>query len=164
MSSASLSKADVAPRSARPNPPVSTLTFRTTQPLEFVDITPQVQKAVQECGGGNGCVLVYSKHTTAAVAINENEPLLVQDMEQFLDRCSPRQGNYRHNDFTVRTVNMTENESADGHAHCQHFLLNTSETIPLVDGVLQLGTWQRIFLIELDGPRQRHVVVQIMRG
>ena len=54
------------------------------------------------------------------------------------------------------------NEPENGHAHCRHLLLGASETVPVVDGRLHLGTWQRVFLVELDGPRRREVVVQVM--
>ena len=115
-----------------------------------------------EAGVSHGFVVVFSRHTTAAIKINENEPLLLQDMEQFLERISPRNGNYRHNDFEIRTVNMNEDECPNGHAHCQHLLLGTSETIPIVEGMMQFGQWQSIFLIELDHPRTREVVVQVL--
>ena len=129
---------------------------------EFIDITDQVHKYVVQSKIKNGCVLIFSKHTTASIKINENEPLLLKDMEQFLEHIAPRNGHYQHNDFTVRTVNMTDNERPNGHAHLQSLLLGSSETIPLINGVLQLGKWQRIFLIELDMPRPREVLVQVI--
>ena len=128
---------------------------------EFVDITPQVEEFVRDSQVREGFVVVYSKHTTAAIKINENEPLLLRDMEHFLERVASRNGHYLHNDFTIRK-NMPEDECPNGHAHCQHLLLGTSETIPVVGGELQLGQWQRIFLIELDRPRSREVVVQLL--
>jgi secondary thiamine-phosphate synthase enzyme len=138
------------------------LKVESTKAPEFIDITQQVRKCVSESKVLNGLVVVFSRHTTAAIKINEHEPLLLQDMEQFLERMSPREGEYRHNDFTVRTVNMTEDECPNGHSHCQHLLLGTSETIPIVDGMMQFGRWQSIFLIELDHPRPREVVIQIL--
>ncbi len=138
------------------------LKIETTRAPEFIDITQQVRECVSESRVLNGLVVVFSRHTTAAIKINEHEPLLLQDMEQFLERMSPRDGEYRHNDFTVRTVNMTEDECPNGHSHCQHLLLGTSESIPLVDGIMQFGRWQSIFLIELDHPRPREVVIQIL--
>jgi secondary thiamine-phosphate synthase enzyme len=75
---------------------------------------------------------------------------------------APAAGAYRHNDFTVRTVNMTEDECANAHAHCRQLLMAASETIPIVDGEMCLGTWQRIFLVELDHPRERSVIVQVL--
>ena len=78
----------------------------TQRAPEFIDITDWVCRCVAQSEVANGFVVVYSKHTTAAVKINENEPLLVQDMETFLERFSPRHGCYQHNDFSIRTVNM----------------------------------------------------------
>jgi len=110
----------------------------------------------------NGFAVVYSKHTTAAVRINENEPLLLADMEKFLERISPRNDDYQHNNFQIRTVNMTPDESPNGHAHLQHLLLGSSETIPVLDGGMQVGKYQSVFFIELDRPRAREVMVQIV--
>ena len=138
------------------------LLIRTQSAPQFVDLTDRVQKIVDESGIRCGQVVVFSKHTTAAIRINEAEPELLQDFIGFLERVAPETALYRHNDFTVRTVNMTDNECANAHAHCRHLLLSTSETIPLVDGELCLGTWQRIFLVELDHPRERSVIVQVI--
>ena len=138
------------------------LNLETTKSPEFIDITEQVVDSVNESGFTMGNVLVYSKHTTAAVKINEMEPLLLEDMERTLEHIAPRNADYRHNDFTIRTVNMNEDECPNGHAHCQHLALGTSETIPLIDGKLQMGIYQRVFLIELDHPRQREVLIQVM--
>ena len=136
--------------------------INTKKAPEFIDITEQVCEFVKQSKVTNGIVLVFSKHTTAAIKINENEPLLIEDMEKFLDRIASREDEYRHNDFTIRTVNMNDDECPNGHAHCQHLLMGASETVPIVDGQLQVGTWQRIFLVELDMPRPRQVVVQIL--
>ena len=129
---------------------------------EFIDITEWVAECVSESNIANGFAVVYSKHTTAAVKINENEPLVLEDMARFLDKLSPHDGGYQHNDFTIRTVNMTSDESPNGHAHLQHLLLGTSETVPIIDGCLQFGRYQSVFFIELDHPRNREVMVQIV--
>ena len=138
------------------------LRFKANRSLEFMDITRQVQDCLTDSGVQTGLVVVYSKHTTAAVKINENEPLLLEDLGRFLERIAPRDGHYRHNDFSVRTVNMTDDECPNGHSHCQQLLLGTSETIPVMRGIIQLGRWQSIFLIELDHPRTREVIVQVL--
>ncbi len=138
------------------------LSLNTKTAPEFIDITDGVEDFVRDSQVLNGFALVYSKHTTAAIKINENEPLLLKDMEDFLDRVASRNGHYQHNDFSIRTVNVTEDECPNGHAHCQHLLLGTSETIPIIDGQLQFGRWQRLFLVELDMPRPREVLVQIL--
>lgn len=136
------------------------LVLETRRAPEFIDITSQVEEFVRGTGIQNGCVVVYSKHTTAAIRINENEPMLLQDMERFLSHLAPFNSYYQHNDFDLRTSNMTEDECPNGHAHCQHLLMSASETIPIINGVLQLGQWQRVFLVELDRPRAREVILQ----
>jgi secondary thiamine-phosphate synthase enzyme len=141
---------------------LSRLVIEATRAPEFIDITDRVVDYVRESSVRNGLVCVFSKHTTAAIKINENEPLLIQDMEELLTSVAPQDATYRHNDFTVRTVNMTDEECPNGHAHCQQLFLPTSETIPLIDGELQFGRWQRIFMIELDRPRPREVLISIM--
>ncbi len=139
-----------------------TLSIYTNRAPGFFDITAEVMDAVGESSVRDGLVLVYSRHTTAAIKINEHEPLLIDDMEDFLKRIAPPDDYYRHNDFDLRTTNMTPDEHPNGHAHCQHLLLSASETIPIVDGRLDLGRWQRIFLVELDRPRPREVFVKVL--
>lgn len=136
--------------------------LQTQTAPEFIDITDWVCQCVAQSKVSNGFVVVYSKHTTAAVKINENEPLLLQDMANFLEKISPRDGDYQHNNFSLRTVNMNPDESPNGHAHLQHLLLGTSETIPIIDGTMQFGRYQSIFLIELDHARVREVMVQVV--
>jgi secondary thiamine-phosphate synthase enzyme len=138
------------------------LRFRTECAPEFVDITEDVLGVLQRSGVRDGFVVVFSRHTTAGIRVNEAEPLLFQDMEAMLSRIAPSGIYYRHNDLTVRTENLTENEEMNGHAHCQHLLIGASETVPCQDGELLLGRWQRIFLIELDCSREREVLVQVV--
>ncbi len=138
------------------------LLLTTNSAPEFIDITDDVKRIVAEAGTRFGQVTVYSTHTTAAIKVNEHEPLLLQDMARILSEIAPQHAEYEHNDFSRRTVNMGEDECANGHAHCQHLFLSTSETIPIVDGRLATGQWQRIFLVELDQPRERRVLVNII--
>lgn len=138
------------------------LQLTTQKAPEFIDITDWVNECVASSKVSNGFVVVYSKHTTAAIKINENEPLLLEDMAKFLEKFSPRENGYQHNDFSIRTVNMNPDESPNGHAHLQHLLLGTSETVPLIDGAMQFGRYQSVFFIELDHPREREVMVQVV--
>ena len=140
----------------------SILRYETARAPQFIDITDDVERVVASSGVTDGWVTVFSRHTTAAIKINEHEPGLLKDLSQLLVSVAPESGVYFHNDFTVRSVNMNEDECPNGHAHCQHLLLGTSETIPLVDARLMVGRWQRIFLIELDHGRARDVVVSVM--
>lgn len=141
---------------------VQTVRVQTERAPQFIDITDKVEQAVVESGVHNGIAMVYSRHTTAAIRVNENEPLLLRDMADFLEEVAPRNGCYRHNDFSARTANMTDDECPNGHAHCQHLLMGTSEAVPIIAGRLQFGRWQRVFLIELDRPRRREVIVQVL--
>ena len=138
------------------------LEYETTQPLEFIDITDDVISVVEAAGIQFGQVAIFSQHTTAAVKINEHEPLLLRDLARTLRQFAPPNAYYEHNDFSRRTVNMNPDECANGHAHVQHLFLGSSETIPVVDGRITLGTWQRVFLIELDHPRRRRVLVNVV--
>jgi len=139
-----------------------TIRIETESAPQFIDITAEVERAVAESGVTNGIAVIYSKHTTAAIRINEAEPLLLQDMAEFLERVAPRNGYYRHNDFSIRTAHMTDDECPNGHAHCQNLLMGASEAVPIIAGQPQFGRWQRVFLIELDRPRTREVLIQIL--
>lgn len=145
------------------------LQYATSHPCEFIDVTDDVREVVERSGVTVGQVLVSSAHTTAAVVVQEHEPLLLKDMARLLQRIAPADDYYEHNDFTIRTVNMAENEPENGHAHCQHLFLGASETLPVVDSAIQMGMWQSIFLVELDNPplrpegqQRRRITVQVM--
>lgn len=138
------------------------LMIRTDKGPQFVDITDGVASLARESDIRNGFAIVFTRHTTAAIRINENEPLLLRDMEEFLRKVAPAHVYYNHNDFSRRTANMSDGEQPNGHSHCQQLLLGASEAIPIVDGQLLLGRWQRLFLVELDRGREREVVVQLV--
>src|SRR5579859_1054723 len=139
------------------------LTVATSEPIQLVDITDAVAAVVRQARLRDGLVQVFSRHTTAAVRIQEDEPLLLEDLRRFLARLAPPDADYGHNDFRIRTHHMHPDERPNGHAHCLQLLLGSSESVPVVDGKLFLGAWQRLFLVELDGPRaQREVLVQLL--
>lgn len=137
------------------------LSVETRDAPDFVDVTDKVVELVTESGVSSGQVLIHSTHTTCSVIINENEPLLLTDMEHFLDRMAPKDMYYGHNDFAIRTVSVRPNECPNGHAHCQHMVLGTNETVPVIDGRVLLGEFQRIFVVELDEPKPRNIAVQV---
>ena len=137
------------------------LSVETLDAPDFVDITDKVVELVTESGVSSGQVLVHSTHTTCSIIINENEPLLLTDMEHFLDRTAPKDMYYGHNDFAIRTVSVRPNECPNGHAHCQHMVLGTSETVPVIEGRALLGEFQRILVVELDEPKPRNIAVQV---
>ena len=124
----------------------------TTSQVEFVEITPQVQKAVEQAGLQEGIVVIYVPHTTAGVTINENaDPSVRSDLIMHLDKVVPESGRYAH---------------AEGNspAHIKAALIGSSATVLVSGGRLSLGTWQGIFFCEFDGPRQRRVWIKTISG
>ena len=131
----------------------------TQQPTEFVDLSEQIDAFVADTGVDAGLVHVQSLHTTTAIVVNEHEPLLLADFETLLSKTAPCDAAYRHDDMRTRTVNLAPGERPNGHAHCRALLLGSSVSLNVADGTIQLGQWQRIFLVELDGPRTREASV-----
>jgi secondary thiamine-phosphate synthase enzyme len=136
----------------------------TTQPTQFLDITERLERLVAESDVGFGVVNVQTLHTTTAVIVNEHEPLLLEDFQTMLEGAAPDHGQYRHDDLRARVVNLTAAERANGHAHCRALLLPSSACLNIVKGRLLLGHWQRVFFVELDGPRARELSVLVLRG
>jgi secondary thiamine-phosphate synthase enzyme len=139
-----------------------TFSIQTNKGPQFVDITDRVTQATRESTILNGFAIVFARHTTAAVRINENEPMLIGDMEDFLRRVAPAHARYNHNDFAHNASNGGDGHEPNGHSHCQQLLLGASEAVPIVNGELLLGQWQHLFLVELDRAREREVVVQLV--
>ncbi len=135
------------------------LKIDSSEPLEFFDITHEVRQIVAQSKVSNGIVNVFSKHTTTALRINENEPRLLQDLKRFLEQHAPKNGPYLHDDIDERDVPV--DEQVNGHSHLKQILLGTSETVPIINSQLELGTYQSILFIELDGPRSRSVTVHV---
>jgi len=129
---------------------MKTFQIRTHNPQEFLDVTAQVAKAVEESKVAEGICVVFVPHTTAGVTVNENaDPDVRADMLMELGKVIPAVDNYRH----------SEGNSA---AHIRASLVGSSATVPVSGGKLALGTWQGIFLCEFDGPRPRSVNVQVV--
>jgi len=128
---------------------MKTIDVRTSRSQEFLNITHEIRKAVQESGVKDGIVLVYIPHTTAAVTINEAaDPDVVRDIITTLNDMIPVHGNYHHSE-------------GNSHAHIKSSMIGCSTRIIVKGGELILGTWQGIFFCEFDGPRSRHVHVEI---
>lgn len=126
------------------------LSIRTHRRTEVVDLTAEVAQVVADSGLAEGLCSVYVPHATAAVVINENDdPSLCDDLLDALERLVPH-GQWRHD----RIDN-------NGAAHIKAALLGPGETVPVRAGRLQLGRWQAVMLVELDGPRQRRVLVTV---
>lgn len=127
------------------------LRIRTTTKREMVDLTPRVAEVVAAADVDEGLCSVYTPHATAAIVVNENDdPNVCVDVLDSLDRLVPA-GIWRH-------------DKVDGNAasHIQATILGPGETIPIREGKLMLGTWQAVMLVELDGPRDRRVLVTVL--
>jgi secondary thiamine-phosphate synthase enzyme len=134
----------------------------TERPTQFIDITDRLRELVAEAGIRFGFVNVQTLHTTTAIVVNEFEPLLLADFSTLLQNVAPCDAGYRHDDVTARTVNLTADERVNGHAHCRGLILGASACLNVIDGRLLLGRWQRVFMVELDGPRARELSVLIL--
>lgn len=139
-----------------------TIQCETRECLQFIDLTDQLIDLVRKSGVRQGMVNVQTKHTTTAMMVGENEPLLLEDMKRILEKLAPECGDYQHDNFGIRTINLCADEAKNGHSHCKGMFLRSSETLNIVGGKLQLGQWQRVFLIELDRARTRIVSVMVM--
>lgn len=131
--------------------------LKTKKLFDFIDLTDEIVKMTKKMKIKNGLFNIQSKHTTVAVVVNENEPLLISDIKKMLEKISPKKNKYQHDNFKIRTVNMCDGECANGHSHCKQVLLNSSYTFNIINGKLDLGPWQRIFAIELDRSRLREI-------
>jgi secondary thiamine-phosphate synthase enzyme len=138
----------------------ATIQVETAEPIEFIDLTDYINSHLAANEIENGHVTVFSRHTTAAIKINEAEELLLLDFKQMLRELCPPHASYNHNDMSRRKPPIAPDERPNAHSHLMHLLLSTSETVPVIDGCLALGTWQRVFLVELDGPRPREVMLR----
>ena len=139
--------------------------LRTVGGLEVLDITDEVAAAVAESGVRDGIACVYSPHTTCCVRVNEFDPELLEQFTLLLSRIVPRDDYYAHDDWDRRTENICpeDQDFGNGHSHCMAMLLGTAgESIPVRDGELQLGTWQRVMFIELDRERERRWILQVV--
>ena len=140
----------------------ATIHLATLQPVEFLDITDRLASFIADTAMQSGVVNVQTLHTTTAVIVNEHEPLLLADFRAMLERFAPDYRHYLHDDITIRTVNMTDAERPNGHAHCRALLLPSAVSLAVWNGRLVLGRWQRVFLVELDGPRERNISLLAM--
>jgi len=134
--------------------------IKTTEGINIHNITSEIEMIVSATGISNGQVLVFSRHTTTALAINEDEERLLEDIKVFLSKLIPESERYLHNDLHLRE-NLPEDEPINAHSHLMAMMLNNSEVIPIVDGKLALGTYQSVLFFELDGARKRTILCQV---
>lgn len=134
--------------------------IETDQGINIHNITPKIEALISSTPIQNGQILLFSRHTTTAFAINENETRLLEDIKNFLQKLAPESEKYLHNDLHLRP-NIPADEPKNAHSHLMAMMLNNSEIIPIVDGKLGLGVYQSILFFELDGPRKRIIYCQI---
>jgi secondary thiamine-phosphate synthase enzyme len=128
------------------------LTFNTKKHREYIHITPQVEKIVQASGVSNGMALVSAMHITAGVYVNDDERGLIQDIDKWLEHLAPFNEAYLHH----------QTGEDNGDSHLKALLVHHQVIVPVTNGKLLLGTWQRVFYAEFDGQRSKRVVVAIM--
>jgi secondary thiamine-phosphate synthase enzyme len=123
--------------------------FSTKGEVEFVDLTDRILEAVSKSGVRNGLVHVFAPHATGIVVLTENEQGLLDDIRDWLQEIIPRNKAYRH--------------PSNAHSHLRSVLLPPDRTLPVVDGTVQLGTWQSVLFVETDVyPRRRNVIIQVL--
>lgn len=147
---------------ARTDPGILTevLHFETSAANEFLDLTDDVRDHVNRSAIRHGQVTVMTPHTTMTVVVNESETGFLNDFRRAIGELVPVEGYYEHDDHEVRTENLQEDEFLNGHSHVRQVLTgSTSVTIPVVEGELVLGRWQRVLIAELDQPRARRVIL-----
>ena len=160
----------VATASAAPRFHYKQIEVATHEGICLFDITAEIVALLVEVKATEGVVNVMSRHTTTALIINEMEPRLVDDLRQFLPRLVPPSHPYLHNDLHLRDAPdgwpgganaWRDQEPINAHSHLQAMLLGQSETVPVHQGKLVLGTWQSVIMVELDGAKGRKRAVAL---
>lgn len=125
--------------------------FETKERREFVNITERVRALVRKSGIRDGLVLVSAMHITSAVYVNDNEPGLIHDIGEWVDRLAPP-GDYQHH----------QTGESNGDAHLKNLLLGHQVMLPITKGDLDLGPWEQVFYAEFDGQRKKRVILKAM--
>lgn len=150
----------VLAESASPAIRTEALHFSTTTPNEFLDLTDFVREVVARSGVRHGQVTVGTPHTTTTLVVNESETGFLNDFRNFITTIVPEDAYYEHDDHAIRTENVQEDEYINGHAHCRQLLTGQpSVTLPVVEGEVLLGQWQKVMFVELDQARERRAFV-----
>jgi len=136
------------------------ITFKSTAQVEFIDITDEVQKVIDNSGIRDGRVCIFLQHTTMGVMINHNEPMLLQDFMRVLYRLAPSDERYSHDIFELKKSNKSDGRS-NGHSHCKAMLVGTDVAVPIESGLMLLSELQSILAIEFDGSRDRDAIVRV---
>jgi len=136
---------------------VRRIEVQTSKRMEIHDLTTTVQELVQATGVSAGLVTVSTMHTTTAVFVNEPQSALLEDVQHMLERLVPRAEEWKHNDPRYSDC---DRHNAD--AHLRAIMLGSSVTLQIAEGALTMGQWQRVLMAELDGPRKRGLVLQVL--
>jgi secondary thiamine-phosphate synthase enzyme len=128
------------------------ITIHTKTHRAYVHLTPQVEAIVNKSGVHEGMVLVSAMHITAGVYVNDNEPGLIEDIDQWLEKLAPFNKNYQHH----------QTGEDNGDSHLKALLIHHEVIVPITKGKLDFGTWQRIFYAEFDGQRDKRIIVKVM--
>ncbi|MES9937929.1 MAG: secondary thiamine-phosphate synthase enzyme YjbQ [Sedimenticola sp.] len=137
------------------------LDVATVESFHVLDVTENIRAVISESGVREGMVIITSLHTTCALSINENEERLFDDIRNFFLKVAPPEDSYKHNDLHLR-VNIPPDEPENAHAHLIAMMLGNGETVTVHNGSLSLGRYQSILLLEMDGPRDRKMAVQVL--
>lgn len=127
------------------------LTFNTKKHREYLNITPQVEKALHKSGIAEGMILVSAMHITAGVYVNDAEAGLIEDIDEWLEGLAPF-SDYRHH----RTG------ETNGDSHLKSLLVHHQVIVPVTEGRLDLGPWQQVYYAEFDGRRPKRVIIKVM--
>ena len=126
-----------------------TYNFSTNGEIDFVDLTDKVQEVVAESGVVNGIVHVFAPHATGVITLTENDPALLEDIREFLEKIAPKNARYNH--------------PSNAHSHLRSVLLPPDRTLPVINGEVEYGTWQSLLFVETDvHSRRRTVIMQVM--
>jgi secondary thiamine-phosphate synthase enzyme len=128
------------------------LWFNTKKHREYINITPEVRKAVEKSGIREGMVLVSAMHITAGVYVNDAEEGLIQDIDEWLEKLAPYREDYRHH----RTG------ETNGDSHLKSMLVHHQVIVPVTEGKLDLGPWQQVYYAEFDGQRKKRLIIKVM--
>ena len=128
------------------------LWFNTKKPREFINITEEVEKALEKSQIKEGMILVSAMHITAGVYVNDAESGLIADIEEWLEKLAPFRRDYRHH----------QTGETNGDAHLKNLLIGHEVVVPVTNGKLDFGPWQQVYYAEFDGQRRKRVLIKVM--
>ena len=128
------------------------LTFSTHKKRDYINITDQLEKILEQSGIREGLMLVSAMHITAGVYVNDAESGLIADIDEWLERLAPFRADYRHH--------RTGEDNGD--AHLKNLMIGSQVVLPITKGAFDFGPWQQVYYAEFDGQRTKRVIVKII--